>query len=131
MGYYNLSADEIEVFSEEANELIESLDNDLILVEHGADEEVINRVFRAMHTLKGAAGSVEHVGMAALTHAAETVLDRIRHKDLEISPELISVLLQVVDRLRIFVDDVVSDRAGDSDISQEMHLLTPALEAPQ
>jgi two-component system chemotaxis sensor kinase CheA len=131
MGYYNLSADEIEVFSEEANELIESLDNDLILVEHGADEEVINRVFRAMHTLKGAAGSVEHVGMAALTHAAETVLDRIRHKDLEISPELISVLLQVVDRLRIFVDDVVSDRAGDSDISQEMHLLNSFLEEDQ
>ena len=109
--HYDLTADEADVFFAEANELLESLDSDLVLIEHSSDDELINRIFRAIHTLKGAAGSIGHDPMAHLAHAAETVLDKVRRHELPVSSEMVDVLFAVVDSLKQFLEDIVNDQA--------------------
>ncbi len=108
--HYDLTSDEADVFFEEANELLESLDSDLVLIEHSTDDHLINRIFRAVHTLKGAAGSIGHNPMAHVAHAAETVLDKVRQHELIVTSEMVDVLFVVVDSLKQFLNDVVNDR---------------------
>ncbi len=109
--HYDLTPDEADVFFAEANELLESLDSDLVLIEHASDDELINRIFRAVHTLKGAAGSIGHDPMAHLAHAAETVLDKMRRHELTVSTGMVDVLFAVVDSLKQFLEDIVNDQA--------------------
>lgn len=123
MKEYDLTQEEASVFFEEAFELLESLDNDLILLESAQDPEVIQRIFRAFHTLKGAAGSIGHTPMARLTHSAETVLDLIRNGKLEPSTQIVDVLFEVDATLKEFIDDVVNDRPPSGDIDEQIGLL--------
>lgn len=109
--HYDLTPDEADVFFAEANELLESLDGDLVLIEHASDDDLVNRIFRAVHTLKGAAGSIGHEPMAHLAHASETVLDKVRKHELNVSSGMVDVLFAVVDSLKQFLSDIVDDRA--------------------
>lgn len=117
MNHYDLTSDEAAVFFEEANELLESLDRDLVGLENSADDEMIHRIFRAIHTLKGAAGSVGHDSMALLAHAAETLLEKVRNHEIGVSTRMANVLFQVVENLRLFLDDVLVDRPGQVDVT--------------
>lgn len=110
MKNYDLTNDEASVFFEEANELLESLDRDLVAMEQGVDDALVHRVFRAIHTLKGAAGSVGHDPMALLAHSAETLLDKVRNHEASVTTQMANVFFQVVESLRLFLVDVVEDR---------------------
>lgn len=118
MNQYDLTSDETAVFFEEANELLESLDRDLVALEHSSNDEMIHRIFRALHTLKGAAGSVGHDSMALLAHAAETLLEKVRNHEIGVSTEMANLLFQVVENLRIFLNDVLEDRPGQVDVGR-------------
>jgi len=117
MNHYDLTSDEAAVFYEEANELLESLDRDLVGLENSADDAMIHRIFRAIHTLKGAAGSVGHDSMALLAHAAETLLEKVRNHEISVSTPMANVLFQVVENLRLFLDDVLADRPSHRDVT--------------
>lgn len=125
MKYYDLTGDEAEVFFTESWELLESLDRDLVELEKDADDELIHRIFRALHTLKGAAGSVGHDGMAQLAHAAETLLDRVRNHELDVTTEMADLLFQVLQLLRNALEDVTEDRPAQA--SREMESLIERL----
>ena len=115
MQHYDLTPEEAEVFLEETEELLQSLDEDLIQLENSSDPDLINRIFRALHTIKGAAGSINHTAMAHLAHAAENVLDQVRKNELEVHAGLIDVLLEILDALKSYQDDVVADRESTLD----------------
>lgn len=117
MNHYDLTSDEAEVFFEEANELLESLDRDLVGLEKSGDDATLHRIFRAIHTLKGAAGSVGHDSMALLAHAAESLLEKVRNHESSVSTQMANVLFQVVENLRIFLDDVLADRPAQVDVA--------------
>lgn len=114
MNHYDLTPDEAEVFFSEAWELLDSLDRDLIELEKDTDDEIIHRVFRALHTLKGAAGSVGHDGMAQLAHVAETLLDRVRNHEIDFSTQMADLLFQVLVQLRLSLEDVTEDRPAEA-----------------
>ena len=85
-------------FAQEAEELLLDMEEGLLALEVAPDDtEIINRVFRAMHTIKGSSGLFGFNVIVAFTHEAETVLDRVRQGERVIDAELISVLLDCKD----------------------------------
>ena len=72
----------LEQFLTEARENLSFLDKHLKELEDG-DEEVVNALFRAAHTLKGGAGLVGFNAVKEITHAAEDLLDAYRKKEIE------------------------------------------------
>lgn len=89
-----------DIFFEESFEGIETMESELLILSPGtADREIINTVFRAAHSIKGSAGTFGFSEISDFTHQMETVLDKMRNDELEITQQLISVLLSAVDSL--------------------------------
>src|SRR5215475_8919397 len=88
-------------FFSEAQELIDGLGRDLLTLDEGlrsgrADPELINDVFRGVHTLKGLSGLFGATRMAGLSHELEDVLDDLRLGRIEVTPGVLDLLFQAV-----------------------------------
>ncbi len=83
-----------QIFREEAYDLLSELESSLLeLEEVPDDEDVINRVFRALHTIKGSGSMFGFDDIADFTHRVETVFDMVRNGDLDVTKELLSFAL--------------------------------------
>ena len=71
---------------------------------HPGSSETIQSIFRVVHTMKGNASLLEIEGLLAFTHTAEDLLDDLRNGTLSVTPEIITLLLDLVDTLRQMVD---------------------------
>jgi two-component system, chemotaxis family, sensor kinase CheA len=103
-------------FIEESLEHLADIENDLLAVEEGGaniDEDLVNKVFRAAHSIKGGAGFMGLTTIQDLSHAAENVLGMIRSKKLIPTPEIINVLLIAADQLQSLIEDVQNSNAVD------------------
>jgi len=112
----------------ESREHLSEIEPDLLELEqkgNAISDELINRIFRAIHSIKGGFGffGIEHI--TKLSHSMENVMSKVRDKKLTISPELTDALLKGVDRLRILLDDVA--HAQDIAIDAELDNLMPFL----
>ena len=93
-------------FVAEARELIRQATDNLIALERdGMAPEQIDNVFRAFHTLKGSAGVVELPAMSIVLHAAEDLLDGVRHGTLGAGPEIVDAALACLDQVSRWVDN--------------------------
>jgi two-component system chemotaxis sensor kinase CheA len=93
-------------FTGEAEELLDTLSRDLVEFEsQGRDvrPEVINKIFREVHSLKGLAGMLGFGEISELAHSLEDMLDRLRMGKVEISKELIDLLYDAIDSLNRLV----------------------------
>lgn len=89
-----------EVFFAEAAEHLETMESLLLALDHEApDDEQLNAVFRAAHSIKGSAGTFGFNDMAALTHMLEGLLDRVRKGEQALSDELVDACLEARDAL--------------------------------
>ena len=89
-----------DIFFEEAIEGIEIMEKELLNLQTGdSDNEIINTIFRAAHSIKGSASTFGFEDIGKFTHSIETVLDKLRNNELETTQELISVTLSAVDCL--------------------------------
>ena len=105
-------------FIEESLEHLTGIENDLLAIEEGGaaiDEDLVNKVFRAAHSIKGGAGFMGLTTIQELAHAAENVLGLIRSKKLIPTAENINVLLLASDQLKQMIEDV--HNSNDVDIS--------------
>ncbi len=96
-------------FVAESREHLSTIEPDLLAMEDlGAkvSQEVINRVFRAIHSLKGGAGFFAFEALKKLSHAMESVLMLVRDGKLHPTPDLMDSLFTGVDRLRAMLDDI-------------------------
>ena len=115
----------VKVFMEESEDEIRELEAGLIrLEENHEDEDTINRVFRAAHTIKGSAGLVGFENVSNFTHSIENILDRIRNKDLNITKKLVSTLLSSVDLLKRMI---AASSEGEEINSNEIEAITQTL----
>ena len=88
----------LEVFLAETEEGLEAAEEALLVLERNPDdEEALALVFRMVHTIKGNAGVFDFHCMAAVAHAMEDVLDRIRARKTVVSQDVVSTLLEAVD----------------------------------
>jgi two-component system, chemotaxis family, sensor kinase CheA len=95
------------VFAQEAREQLTAMEDGLLLMEQGShDDETLNAVFRAAHTIKGASGVVELHHIEKFTHILENLLDKLRNGDIAVSPELITALLKGCDHIGAMLDRV-------------------------
>ncbi len=112
----------------ESREHLAEIEPDLLELEQKGDaisSELINRIFRAVHSIKGGFGffGIEHI--TKLSHAMENVMAKIRDKNLSISPDLTDALLKGVDKLRALLDDALNSEAIS--IDSELEGLAPFL----
>lgn len=86
------------IFAQESEQLLLDMESALLSLESDPDDsEMINSLFRAMHTIKGSSGLFGFTPIVAFTHEAESVLDRVRNNEQLIDGELISVMLDCKD----------------------------------
>lgn len=95
-----------EVFFEETLEHLQRLETLLVDSETSAsDDEALNAIFRAAHSIKGGAATFGFQAMADVTHELETLLDRVRNHEIPLSQEIVEASLQTSDILKAQVDE--------------------------
>ena len=93
------------LYREEAYELLANLEDALIeLEQHPDDLDIVGRVFRAMHTIKGSGAMFGFDDIAAFTHTIETVYDLIRDGKLSVTQDIISLTLSSCDQIKAMLD---------------------------
>ena len=98
----------LQEFVNDAQEHLATIEQDLLAIEDegaSADKELINKVLRAAHSIKGGSGFFGLVQVKDLAHGAETVLDLMRSDKMMPNAEVINVLLAAFDTLRTMLDD--------------------------
>ena len=94
-----------QAFQEEARELLCELEAALLELENTPDDqELIGRVFRAMHTIKGSGAMFGFEELASFTHDVETVYDLVRNGKMPVTKDLIDLTLSACDQIRIMVE---------------------------
>jgi len=92
-------------YREEAYELLAELEISLLeLEETPDDEDLIDQVFRAMHTIKGSSAMFGFDAIAAFTHEVETVLDLVRSGHMSVTKELVNLALKSRDQIKYMLD---------------------------
>lgn len=93
------------VFFEEAAEHLSTLENGLLqLSSEGADQELLNSIFRSAHSIKGGSGTFGFAEVAAYTHVMESLLDQLREGEMSPTGDLIDTLLEATDGLSHLVN---------------------------
>jgi len=99
----------IDDFLVEADELIASLDTSLVTLESTPEDlNLLNGIFRAAHTIKGTSSFLGFEQVTSLTHKMEDVLNRLRKAELKVTPEIMDVLLESLDILKVLLENVRS-----------------------
>jgi len=114
----------LQVYVEESEEHLADIEKDLLTIEEmGADidENLVNKVFRAAHSIKGGAGFMGLNGIKELSHKLENVLGLIREKEMTPNSEIVSVLLTGFDRLTELMENISA--SNDMDISSQVAAL--------
>ncbi|MCV6607789.1 MAG: chemotaxis protein CheA [Campylobacterales bacterium] len=94
-----------QIFIEEANEIIETLDVDIINFEEDpTDRTILDKLFRGVHTLKGSANSFGFTRLGEFVHHFEDALDHFRNSDDEITSHIIDVFLESVDVIKAVLE---------------------------
>ena len=114
----------LEEFIQEAQEHMDQMEQDLLELEQhkeNVDQEIINRIFRAAHSLKGSAGFLGLTNINKLSHAMENILVKLRDGIIKPDSELIDVILKGYDKLKQLIDDI--ENSNSISIDEEVELL--------
>ncbi|WP_415663287.1 Hpt domain-containing protein, partial [Salinibacter ruber] len=116
----------VESFVVEATEIYDGLEGDLLQLEKTPeDEELVDSVFRDVHTVKGTAGFLDLEQLSTLAHRFEEVLDAMREQEVDFEPAMTDVMLCAFDHMKVLTQQVI-----DRDLEPlEMEPLLDALEA--
>lgn len=91
----------------EADELIASLDNNFVTLESSPDDlDLLNEIFRAVHTIKGTSSFLGIEQVTTLSHKMEDILNKLRKADMKVCPDIMDVLLEALDLLKLLLDNV-------------------------
>lgn len=97
--------DLISEFITETSESLGLLDSELVKLEKNPeDAAILGTIFRVMHTIKGTCGFLGLVRLESVAHAGENVLGKIRDKELQATPDAITLILQSLDRIKQLLD---------------------------
>jgi two-component system chemotaxis sensor kinase CheA len=89
-----------QVFYEESAEHLAEMESIFLSIDtDNPDEEQLNAVFRAAHSIKGGAGTFGFPDMAQVTHTLETLLDRVRHRELALNRDMVEIFLEAGDTI--------------------------------
>ena len=110
----------LEDFLIEASEMVEQLDQNLIELENNpTDLELLNKIFRVAHTIKGSSSFLNFDTLTHLTHNMEDVLNKARHGDLIITPSIMDVVLESIDLMKALLE-AIQEHNTDADSGIEI-----------
>src|SRR5450432_3171799 len=121
----SLDAELVQDYLAECREHLATIETDLLTIEQGGaeiDEELVNQVFRAAHSIKGGAGFFDLVKIRELAHKTESALDLIRSRQMVPTPEIVSILLLAFDKLRELIQN--HGQSNQADIGEFVNALT-------
>ena len=117
-----------ELFFEEAGEYLKEVNNALVRLEKDLqNEELINLIFRHMHTLKGMAATVGYQEVANLAHKLEDVFDYLRKGKTEVVSNFMDIIFDSVDALNLVLDELRKNKPISLDISSYIESLSQIL----
>ena len=120
----------LQMYLEESLDHLSNIENDFLTIEeNGADidEDLVNKVYRAAHSIKGGAGFMGLTNIKDLTHEMENILGKIRSRDMVPTPDIVNILLKASDALKSLMDDILN--SNEIDISNHVEALQAVLEA--
>jgi two-component system chemotaxis sensor kinase CheA len=120
----------LQMYVEEAAEHLGDIENDLLAIEQAGadiDVELVNKVFRAAHSIKGGAGFLGLTKIKDLGHKIENILDMVRNRELVPEPEVVNIVLLAFDKLRDLITNVAE--SNDAYIDDHVAALTAAASA--
>jgi len=110
------------VFLEEADELVQDIERDLLELEASpGNHTLVDRLFRYLHTIKGGAGMSGMEELAHYTHAVEGILDEVRKNSLTMTSALVSLLLEALDCIKGFMAEAVGEGTLDRGAVSDSH----------
>jgi len=116
----------VQDFLTESGELLSQLESDLVTLEHDpGDPEMLNQVFRALHTIKGSASFLSLTNLVKIAHAAESALNAARNRVVVIDREAMDALLKAVDLIK----EQMGQLSQDAPLSEPDAVLVAALTA--
>ncbi|UCH45228.1 MAG: chemotaxis protein CheA [Nitrospiraceae bacterium] len=120
----------INEFITEAEESLERIEPLFVELEQkGEDKELLNDIFRSMHTIKGAAGFLGFQPIVDVAHSSENIMKKLRDGELAASKPLMDVILESVDMLRALLDHLKEKDDIEEDVAPLVQKLTDALSA--
>ncbi|MFK7759277.1 MAG: chemotaxis protein CheA [Phycisphaerales bacterium] len=112
-------------FITESGELLEQLEGDLVHLESTPeDPNLLNQIFRALHTIKGSASFLALTNLVAIAHVSESALNAARNGQIVIGSSEMDLLLEAIDLLKIQFDEIIS---GNTDLSAAEPILIESL----
>lgn len=111
--------DLLQEFLTETVERMDELDVEIVKLEQAPDDpELISNIFRLVHTVKGTCGFLGLPRLEAVAHAGENVLGRIRDNEIEVTPDIVSLILAALDRIKeilFALEETESEPEGDDE----------------
>lgn len=118
----------LEGFLAETTELLEKLDDDLITLEKSSDDtDLMNRIFRSIHTIKGASSFLGFDLLVKVAHKTEDVLNRLRKGELVVNPGIMDVILEATDLVKLLVSDIKAGEIQERETEVTIAKLLPFL----
>ena len=121
----------LQMYLEESIEHLATIENDFLQIEaDGADinEDLVNKVYRAAHSIKGGAGFMGLTNIKDLTHEMENILGKIRSREIVPNQRIVNVLLSASDTLKDLMNDILN--SNEKDISDQIKTLQTVLTSP-
>jgi len=129
----NDSDDIVKEFLVESYENLDRLDRELVgLEKNPEDRDALGSVFRTIHTIKGACGFLGFNKLEKVAHVGESLLTRLRDRQLTLNPEITTALLSMVDAVRQLLSQIeTTGQEGERDDSVLIATLTRLLQPPE
>ncbi|MEM8757803.1 MAG: chemotaxis protein CheA [Planctomycetota bacterium] len=107
MAYHGFDPEILQDFLTESGELLEELEGDLVTLESSPDDaEMLNQVFRALHTIKGSASFLALTELVDIAHAAESALNAARNGEAVVDRPAMDLLLDAVDTIKVQMNEI-------------------------
>ncbi len=121
----------IQDFLLEADELLEELDEDLVTLENSKDDsDLLNKIFRAFHTIKGSSSFLGFEKLTELTHKLEDILNKLRKFEITLNSDMMDAILSGIDKLKEIIELIKSGSDPESvDIEDNIKALMPFLDS--
>ncbi|GAB4267856.1 MAG: hypothetical protein Kow0029_02690 [Candidatus Rifleibacteriota bacterium] len=115
------------MYVDASRENLDLMDKFLLQLEQNPSNiEAVGEIFRAAHTLKGMSATMGFEKVAHLTHEMENILDQLRNHQISVTPEIIDVIFETFDILRILVNDSIEATDSNVDIDAIVKKLNDA-----
>ncbi|MGB0910175.1 MAG: chemotaxis protein CheA [Nitrospirales bacterium] len=108
-------------FLAEGSEMLEALDQHFVQLESDPNNaDLLNEIFRAMHSMKGSAGFLGFTNLVEVAHQGESLLNKLRQGEMTVSPFIIDIILEAVDAVKLLQEDI-------RDTGEDTHVETSAI----